>query len=350
LGKHKRKQTTAMSKLGKFERSEHIGALSEELFDSSADDHAKEAMLSIFGFYSAYYLKGPNDDYHREHWRQQKDVLNEYSWNSFGYRDKEFVGPVEIIAAGCSMTMGQGVPVEARWSNQLAKKLNMTVATTAVAGWSTQTAINAVMHYILTFGKPKIVALLLPDFFRYDLLLNTAVFQPKWITDNKETNITRRTVEVSGSARDLSKFSKRPHDSSEVIPSEFSYFSNGQALRFFIEYCKEAKISLIWGTWDMSTHEAIDHASKVKVMKEMSIQAPKIDFSGYIDIKYFHNYGGHVDPSAKLKELNCHSNLKQKYEKYFDLGTDTDYHMGVHLHAHVADKFYEKLKLNNYEK
>lgn len=328
----------------KFERSEHVGALSEELFNINAHDNAKEAMLSIFGFYSAYFLNGPGEEENREWWRQQKDPSNEYIWNSFGYRDKEFVGPVDIVAAGCSMTMGQGVPVDARWSNQLAEKLNMTVATTAVAGWSTQTAINAVMHYILTFGKPKVVALLLPDFFRYDLLLNTAVFKPKWITDSKEINVTRRTVEISGSARDLSKFSRRPHDSSEVIPSEFSYFSNGQSLRFFIEYCKEAGISLVWGTWDMSTHEAIEHASQIKVIDEMSIQAPKIDFSGYVNIEYFHNYGGHVDPSAKVKEFSCHSDLKQKYEKYFDLGTDTDYHMGVHLHAHVADKFYEKLR------
>jgi hypothetical protein len=329
-----------------LERSKHVGALSAELFSSESNDGAKEALLSTLGFYSAYSEPNPDLDRQRKEWREKNDPLNEYVWNSSGYRDKEFVGPVDILAAGCSQTVGQGVPVEARWSNQLAKKLEMTVATTAIAGWSAQTAINAVMHYITTYGKPKVVALLLPDFFRYDLLLNTEIFQSNWITNKNVNSITRRTIEKTGSARDIAKFIKRPYKSKETIPSEFSYFVNGQILRFFIEYCKEAKIELVWSTWDRSSHEFIDYVSKVKIDGNMESRGPRLDLSNYVNIEYFHNHNREQDWSMKLKELSCHQDLKKKYEIYFDEATDSDRHMGVHLHAHIADKFYKKLKSN----
>lgn len=336
-----------------LERSEHVGALSAELFSPVASDEAKESLLSILGFYSAYIVPSSALDEKRKKWNEKNDPLNTYYWNSFGYRDKEFVGPVDLIAAGCSQTVGQGVPVETRWSNQLAQKLNMSVATTAVAGWSVQTAINAVMHYISTYGKPKIVALLLPDLFRYDLLLNSEALQSDWISSLSEdgSNSTRRTIEKSGAVRDMPKFSKRPHRSKNIIPTEFSYFINGQTLRFFIEYCKEAGIELVWGTWQKSTHEFIDYCSKIKLDdSRMLIQSPKLDLSAYVNIEYFHDPNPDFDFTLRLKEFGCHGGLKEKYEQFFDVATDSDGHMGVHSHAHIADKFYETLKRNEHEK
>lgn len=328
-----------------LERSYHVGALSGELFDPESSDDAKEALLSSIGFYSAYSRSSADLDRQREKWKKENDPLNNYYWNSSGYRDEEFVGAVDIIAAGCSQTVGQGVPVEARWSNQLAEKLNMSVSTTAVAGWSVQTALNAVMHYICTYGKPKIVALLLPDFFRYDLILNSEVLKSSWISSIADTSFTRRTTEKAGAARDMPKFSKKPHESKNIISSEFSYFINGQSLRFFIEYCKEAKIKLVWGTWERAAHEFIDYCSKVEFSEgSMLIKSPRIDLSGYVNIEYFHSHNPHQDWTLKLKEFNCHSELKEKYKQYFDIATDSDRHMGVHSHAHIADKFYEKIK------
>lgn len=326
-----------------FTRTHHIGALSEELLSPRATDGVKESFLSIFGFYSAYMAITETFINQKKDWQLKNDPMNEYFWNSYGYRDFEYSGPVDLIAAGCSQTVGQGVPVDARWSNQLAQKLGYSVATTAVAGWSTQAAINAVMWYIQVFGKPKAVALLLPDFFRYDILINTTAMDDRWISLKDRNMPTRRTSERSGAARDLPKLSKRPHKSSEIISSEFSYFISGQILRFFIEYCKEAGISLVWGTWDRSVHEVVDYASNLKLDKNLEVQTPKLDMSNYVNIEYFHNHNVLQDLSVKLQELKCHSDLKKKYGDYFDSGTDTDRHMGVHLHAHIADKFYEKL-------
>lgn len=325
-----------------MERSEHVGALSAAMFDPDANDGVRESLLSIFGFYSAYQAS-PNEEVirQRKEWREKNDPMNTYYWNSRGYRDVEPSGTPDIIASGCSQTVGQGVPVESRWSNQLADKLGMTVATVAVPGWSIQRSINAVMHYILTYGKPKIVALLLPDMFRYDLILNPQVVQDRYITSGREDFAVRRTTERGGAARDMPKLSKRPHVADEVISSEIAYFTNGQILRMFIEYCKEAEIQLVWGTWERSVNEIVSYVSKVTIEGEMEDQAPKVDFSNYVEMDYFHQH--QKDTSMSMKTLSCHSDLKEKYEPYFDLGTDTDEHMGVHLHAHIADKFYERL-------
>jgi len=293
----------------------------------------------MFGFYTPPVLQGQrvNDD--RESWRLEKDPENSYRWNIYGFRDPEYTSSFDVVASGCSQTFGQGVPEDARWSALLGEKLGLSVATVASPGWSTQRAINAVMSHIKKHGKPKIVALLIPDFFRYDSVMSMSAIKSRHSLERGD--VADLTGETSGPIRDMPKVSKRPHNSEDVISTEMSYFLSGQTLRFFIEYCSAAGIRLVWGTWERSVAEIINYTSSLELDDEFKPYAPELDFSSFVDMDYYHQHRG--DTSMTMGELGCHLDLKEKYEKYFDIGTDSDMHMGVHMHAHIADKFFAKL-------
>lgn len=326
-----------------FDRSLHVESLDKSFFTihTHNDVDMYLTLFSMFGFYNNFHGENSESREHKEKWRQEIDPHNLYRWNQFNCRGPKISGSVDLLVGGCSQTVGWGVPEEARWGDILSQKLKMSTANIAVGGWSTQSIINGIMSYISKFGKPKIVALLLPDFFRYDLVLNSNSMS----VDHTHNNLTvYRRGEVTGPVSKMPKLSKRPHVSEEILSPEFSYFASGQALRFFIEYCKESNIKLVWGSWDRALNETIKYIKflqKRKFMGESNLMIPEVDVVDYVDTGYYHS--DHIDFSDNLAKNNCHTDLKTKYEKYFNLGTDRDGHMGVHAHAHIADSFFDKL-------
>lgn len=327
-----------------------MGAITHEMLDENTGAPTVNSALplaSTLGFYVT--ASGGPDSASRF---KDIDPENTYSLNSWGCRDEDYSAPADIIAAGCSMTFGQGVPVETRWSTVLGDMLDMSVATLAIPGWSIQSTVNAVMGYIKKFGKPKIVALYLPDFFRYDFVASRGNLLPArgHTREGNDVPLYVAKGEVPGSDKQPT-YSKKPHAVSDVLNPETAHFLSGQALAFFIAYCKEADIKLVYATWHPAADEYIKFIQKAdKTLKENADQymvIPEIDLSGYVDMDMF--YPKEIKSLAKtteyLETLDCHQDLKLKYEKYFDLGTDRDKHIGVHAHAHVAEKFLAALKV-----
>lgn len=320
-----------------YPRIYDVGLIDPNLLIDS-DDFTKNIFFSMFGFYSLY--GSPELD-----WITEEDPHNSYRLNSYGYRDPEYEGPVDLIAAGCSQTFGQGVPEEWRWSSLLGKKLNMSVATIAVPGWSAMGAINAVMSHIINYGKPKVVALYLPDFFRFDYVRNKKILiDGVEDQDSEGQNTSRIDIGHSGHVRKMPKVSKRPHLTSEVINPETSVFMNGQVLRFFLEYCKEAKIEVVWGTWESGVQELVKYLKSTKFNSEQAERISKIDLSNYVDIDYAHDG---FEPLEKFSLKSCHKKEKEELDssllKYYDYGSDVHCHIGIHVHMHVADAFYKRL-------
>jgi len=310
------------------------------MHETEMSENTKDALLSIFGFYSANSEFYP-DEHSKQGWGASVDSKNYYAVDKHGYRNSVDVGRADIIAAGCSQTYGVGVPEEIRWSNQLGKSMNMSQATVSLPGWSTQSIVNGVMSYIKQYGKPKVVALLLPDFYRYDLLVNkdSMVFRlenPKL----PDSGPIRRINDVTAPHVELPKVSKRPHVSYEILSAEISYFLSGQFLRFFIEYCKEAKITLVWATLNYPVHLLIDQAKNVEM--ENKLFQPNVDFDSYVELDYFSGQG-----EADLLKMTCHKDIKLTQGEFFNFGVDKigDHrpHMGGHMHAHVAENFKQKL-------
>jgi len=328
----------------------HMGAITPDSLEEGSGQPEGDSLFPLattMGFYVTT-AGGPESTLRFN----EVDPDNEYSINSWGCRDEDYTSPADVLAAGCSMTFGQGVPVETRWSSVLGSKLNMSVATLAIPGWSTQSSVNAVMSYIKKFGKPKVVALYLPDFFRYDFIASSGNLLPS--NQNSREGRTIQSYLAKGtvlSANQQPTYSKKPHAISDVFNSESAHFLSGQALRFLVEYCKEAGIQLVYGTWHPAVDEYIKLVKKADAAlnnwQDKYVVPPEIDLSGYVDMEMF--YPKHIPSLSKtteyLEDLDCHQDLKSQYGTYFDWGTDRDKHIGVHAHAHVAEKFLAALNL-----
>ena len=320
-----------------LDRIKETALIHKDVLEAYGDDEVfyEDVLRAITGF---YVNKGGEAKYIEE-----KDSRHEYVHNSWGCRDEEFTGPVDILAAGCSMTYGQGIPIEHRWSSILGETLDATTATLAVPGWSTQSMVNAVMNYIIKFGKPKAVALWLPDFFRVDYVTNKdlLVINKNKSNDEEVEGAIGLVYSAIGHIKDTPKISKKPHLHEDVLNSETTAFLAGQSLRFLVEYCKEAKIELVYSTWDLSTHQLISYVDSLYKKENLADPSlpysPEGNFSGYVDAEYY------LETNQDLAELNCHSGVKERAAYCFDWGTDIDGHVGTHMHAHVAEKFANRL-------
>lgn len=317
------------------------GLIDPRLFYDQSDA-TKNVFRSLFGFYTI--LAGNETNWLKEEDGDGIQSHNEYRLNSFGYRDPEYDGPVDLIAAGCSQTFGLGVPESARWSTVLARRLNMSVATLAISGWSAAGAINAVMDYIQNYGKPKAVALLLPDFGRFDYITNKSILIDKGVNPEEEHEPVRIDIGHTTRVDAYPKISKKPHRTEEVINPETGVFLNGQILRFFLAYCKEAGIQVVWGSWAGAVQELVSYTDSLEFEVAENKYLSKYDFSGYVDVNYKHDEKRSLDA---LAVKGCHDSEKENLEssvlKYYDYASDRQHHMGAHAHLHVVDAFYERL-------
>ena len=110
------------------------------------------------------------------------DPKTEYSINSFGYRDIDWIGKAEILAVGCSNTWGYGVPVDGRWTNILGEKINKEIRNLSFPGGSINDLVAKSFEYFKIFGNPEIMLCLFPDPFRLRLPIKKNIikeFMPK---------------------------------------------------------------------------------------------------------------------------------------------------------------------------
>lgn len=109
--------------------------------------------------------------------KEGKALTDIYSFNSAGYRSENFFvhqpenKKLHVLFAGCSVTFGQGVPLEYSWPKIVYEKIKETKETTgffnlATPGATNEMIIENVYGYIKKFGMPDVIFVLLPDLLR----------------------------------------------------------------------------------------------------------------------------------------------------------------------------------------
>jgi hypothetical protein len=92
-----------------------------------------------------------------------------YTFNSHGFRTKEFDSDIDIVCFGCSFTMGTGVKVEDTWPMQVQSLTGMQVANLGHAGSSNDTAFRFARHYLHQL-RPRYAVWLQTDKHRLELI------------------------------------------------------------------------------------------------------------------------------------------------------------------------------------
>lgn len=250
---------------------------------------------------------------------------NVYHLNSYGYRSPEFFSGADFIAAGCSMTFGEGVPEEATWGRFLSSSLGLedSYINLGIRGGTIgQTTLN-VFAYIKKYGAPKYLFCLFPDINRMEFVFHKDMILDKYGAKAKdflgEYELSRTHLHQENVRPD--KYLKSPVYLQDIMPLEYSIFQSIGYIDILTTYCETAGIVFKWSTWDYY----------------FSDEARARGYKNYIDVVSDHNENQlNREPE---KGPTCHEELSEAYGKNFYVGLDDAPHWGVHKHAHMAEKF-----------
>lgn len=247
------------------------------------------------------------------------DPDTKYKLNTLGYRSPEF-GPVDMLAIGCSQTVGLGVDEEDIWPNLVADLTGMSHANLGIVGNSAQGMFENVLAYVKEYGAPKVIFALYPSMYRFKTLLrkdmNTAIYVDR-STPTEVKNINLAFASEGIELEKTTNYARRPYNLNDVLAYEVGLYQSVMAVNALIEYCRAADILLIMSTWELDTNE---------ILKE------QYEFAELENLESFF---------YKPESVACHAT---KLGDNKNVGRDSSGHMGSHQHLHFAELFIEGIK------
>ncbi len=280
---------------------------------------------------------GDNDSFFARRWKMKNVQLN-----SWGFREKEFnlVKPnntYRIAVIGDSITYGQGVAIEDRFSNLLEKKLNWQLTNVRHEVLNFGTAGDEIINHIATLQN--IVLKSEPDF----------IILQWYINDFEDPN-----------AESL------PQGGIRLLPSDtlISLLHESSALYFLINLQWESLQEILW-----NSHNYVDHMFKkfgdpkseeyrnavhtlgnlVDICKSHNIPLGVILFPSIVDnlkkdypFEFLHNIVLHVCAQEEIKCVDLRSVFPQSPDNYKNLWANRfDPHPGPFVNNLAADQLFK---------
>ena len=264
-----------------------------------------------------------------------------YDWNSDGIRSIEFSTKPRIVALGCSITLGQGLPVELRWTDLLAKQIGEPVGNISYSGGSISQIVSSFIG-----------------------MINQYKYIPEYVICNFAP--LERFYFVSGDGDRLKDYSPKPlrkvkdtapWDYASTIPYEWAYYNSLNYLQILETFCKSSGIKLIWSTWSNSLTKDqedfllsnFDYYVPDPVRKqfmpnfEFFVDSKEInDLSNFYKMKGWSVGDCHTDYLNKYPEIFDHAYDYHKIGKAPDKKLTRTPHPGLHKHLHWADFYYQE--------
>lgn len=262
----------------------------------------------------------------------------DYKWNSDGLRSIEFSSQAPIVALGCSITLGQGLPNDLAWPKLLSGLYGAPVASIAYSGASANKVISSFFGMIHQYRyKPEIVIAHFANFERLFFVSPDGNGMQEWFI-NHSPKVTK---------------AKAPWNYEEILPFEWVYYQNLDHIKMLEAFCEMNDIKLYWSCWSNG-------------LTDEQEQFLKDNFRHYIPDPTKHEFPTNFEfgPAAKsIEDLTanyeminwdgCHQEWKDKYPEIFDYAYDYhkfpyDYgrvkgpgahwpHPGLHKQLHIAE-------------
>jgi hypothetical protein len=103
-------------------------------------------------------------------WDQPGSIT--YKFNSDAFRSEEFDSAADnVVALGCSFTMGVGLPIQSVWPSLLGHALNLQVCNLGWGGFSADACFR-VAEYWIPYLNPKLVVFLVPGVARLEIIVD----------------------------------------------------------------------------------------------------------------------------------------------------------------------------------
>lgn len=274
-----------------------------------------------------------------------------YDWNSDGIRSIEFESKPNVVALGCSITLGQGLPVHLRWSDLLSKKIGKPIGNISYSGGSISQIVSSFMGMINQYEYA-------PEY----VICNFAPFERFYFISEDGTSLKDYSL---GQKPRKSK-DQAPWDYWSTMPYEWVYYSALNSLQILEAFCKVNNIKLIWSTWTNSIS---------KEQEEFLSNNFSFYYKDTVKKEFPPHFEFHVDPKDisgltpyyKMKnwdQIKCHQEEHDAYQDIFDyaydyhkIGSSKDKkitrtpHPGVHKHIHWSEFYHDIIKFmeNNNE-
>ena len=232
------------------------------------------------------------------------DEVNTYRINYIGCRG-EIDEDSDILASGCSITFGLGVPEDGRWTNLLSKKINKSVTNLGSCGASVEYICFNIIQYCLNTKMPKEIFCFFPDFFRSIVLADKEFYKSRV---NRGSMGTKDMLEA---------------------------------------FCLSNNIKLHWTTWNTPSSYILEELGKIENFKLKNFT------SFYPAGSEYSGMGGLIldtcDPDTHEHEFKDHECWANGSDYYYVDGkkTDSNSHPGIHTQEHISDFFYNLYKEKN---
>jgi hypothetical protein len=244
-----------------------------------------------------------------------------YSYNDFNMRSPKFTKNARILTSGCSHTWGVGLDYEKTWPNIVADSYDMEYSNVARPGSSVMYQVMSILQYCSTFGNPKVILCMFPNFERIRVFVENNILKGETQTGygfGPADAFTNRLI-------DKPNLVKLPEDKDILVSENHAFYNSLCFIMILEKYCESNNINLAWSSWSHDEY----------------------------DIPFSHFFGHYVTGSAGLgasKIHNCknHEDLRSIFPDIFDEAADSPKgHFGVHWHQHVAELFIKHINESN---
>lgn len=232
----------------------------------------------------------------------------EYSFNSDGFRSKEFSDvdtSNSFIYAGCSNTLGTALPDDLIWPKFLNDKLNgKDIINLGLNGGSVVSIITNIHRYIKKYGKPLGVFVVFPNLSRLDVFLDEEperVFSTLHFNDDEFLKVVPKDVD-----RERARPSKSAFDFTSLF-----YIFNTQ-VKILEDYFEAIDIPFFWTTWNMTMIDIINNY--------------KLSYKSFVEFTH----------STDFDLID-----KYKNHHYFKYGRDNK-HFGIETQIAISQSFFEE--------
>jgi hypothetical protein len=154
-----------------------------------------------------------------------------YKINKDGYRSIDFDNEVEILAVGCSNTVGVGLPFEYTWPkimNLLIPDKN--IKNLSIPGASIQSLVSKVFNYINKYSPPKAIVCLFPTLERYSAYNSKKDLIETFYINQSHFN----------------------HSKKDFLNENFVIHLTFEYIKMLEILCKSLNIKLIWSFWGLT--------------------------------------------------------------------------------------------------
>jgi len=265
-----------------------------------------------------------------------------YVWNSDGLRSIEFSTKPKVVALGCSITMGQGMPENLRWSNILSEKIKKPIGNISYSGASANKLVSSFLGMIHQYQyKPEIVIAHFANFERFYFVSPDGEKMQEWF-------INHSAKKTKASA---------PWNYEEILPYEWVYYQNLDHIKMLEAFCETNGIKLYWSCWSNGLTDEQEQFLKDNFRYYIP-DTTKNEFPADFELGFVANSVAELPKHFEMKNWQgCHNKWKEMYPDIFDYAYDYhkiayDYgrlkgpgahwpHPGLHKQLHISE-FWEK--------